>query len=71
MNFFKHTYNYYIVFTFEIDGFTKTAASYCELNYKLDTKDALKSIIEYLNKKMGVNNVILMNIVPLKKWLYG
>lgn len=67
MNLFKRTYHYYIVFTYEVDGFTKTAASYYALNCKLDTQDALKAAIEYLNKKMEVDNVILMNIVPLKK----
>lgn len=67
MNLFKRTYHYYIVFTYEVDGFTKTAASCYELNCKLDTQDALKAAIEYLNKKMEVDNVILMNIVPLKK----
>lgn len=67
MNLFKRTYHYYIVFTYEVDGFTKTAASYYVLNCKLDTQDALKAVIEYLNKKMEVDDVILMNIVPLKK----
>ena len=37
MNLFKRTYHYYIVFTYEVDGFTKTTASYYELNCKLDT----------------------------------
>ena len=67
MNLFKRTYHYYIVFTYEVDGSTKTAASYYELNCKFDTQDALKAAIKYLNEKMEVDNVILMNIVPLKK----
>ena len=67
MNLFKRTYHYYIVFTYEVDGFAKTAASYYKLNCKLDTQGALKAAIEYLNKKMEVDNVILMNIVPLKE----
>ena len=67
MNLFKRTYHYYIVFTYEVDGLTKTAASYYEMNCKLDTQENLKAAIAYLNKKMEVDNVILMNIVPLKK----
>lgn len=67
MSFFKRIYHYYIVFTYEVDGFPKTAASYYELNCKLNTQDALKAAIKYLNKKMEVDNVILMDIVPLKK----
>lgn len=67
MNLFKRTYHYYIVFTYEVDGLTKTAASYYELNCKLNTQEALKSAIGYLNEKMGADNVILMNIVYLKK----
>lgn len=67
MNLFNRNYYYYIVFTYEVDGIAKTAASYYELNYKLNTHEALKAAIAYLNKKMNVENVILMNIVPLKK----